>query len=735
MKHLTFLIAILFTFGILPLEAESHQPRKKVGLVLSGGGAKGMAHIGAIKVIEEAGIPIDYVVGTSMGSIIGGLYAIGYTPEQMDSMVRKQDWGFLLSDQILRRDMNMQEREADEKYVISVPFSKSAIHDLTGGLIKGQNISNLFSELTLGYHDSLNFNKLPIPFACVAENIVKGEEYVFHSGVLSTAMRASMAIPGVFTPVRLDSMVLVDGGVVNNYPVNVAKQMGADVIIGVDVQSELKPANELENAGAILGQLIDLMGQDNYLKNLKETDVLIKVNVKGYSAASFSKVAVDSLIHRGLIAAEAQKKSLMELKKKIGLPENYQPIRKHTYQPVEWIMIKDIHFNGLDEEDTEWVMNRCGLEENTFNSIERIEGATSIILANTSYSNISYKLLQNDDGTYNLNYTLNKKNESRINIGVRFDSEEIASLLINARTTLKSKLPAYISASIRLGKRYGAQLTYGIDTSPLSSLELSYQYTFNDIDYHRLGKRSFATTFDHHKAEISYHNVWLRNFRFGIGVKYDLYDYGRFLHMIGNQGFEVNKEHFFSYFADLHYETYDKAYFPSKGVKFHSSYSLNTDNFLEYKDKTPFSIVSGSFEGVVPITERFALLPSIRGRLIFGTNIPFSKMNLMGGDTMEQYLPDQLPFFGTNQVELMDNTLLIGGMKFRQKIGNIHYLTLAGNYALSSGKIKNILREENMFGCSIGYGMDSMFGPLEASFNYTNRSKDVGFYINLGYKF
>ena len=735
MKHLTFLIAILFTIGTLPLKADTHQPRKKVGLVLSGGGAKGMAHIGAIKIIEEAGIPIDYVVGTSMGSIIGGLYSIGYTPEQMDSMVRKQDWGFLLSDQILRKDMNMQEREADEKYVISVPFNKSAIQDLTGGLIKGQNISNLFSELTLGYHDSLDFNKLPIPFACVSENIVKGEEYVFHDGVLSTAMRASMAIPGVFTPVRLDSMVLVDGGVVNNYPVNVAKQMGADVIIGVDVQSELRPANELENAGAILSQLIDLMGQDNYLKNLKETDVLIKVNVKGYSAASFTKNAVDSLIHRGIVAAKAQQEALMELKKEIGLPADYRPIRKHTYQPVEWIMIKEIHFKGLDEEDTEWVMNRCGLEENTFNSIERIEGATSIILANTSYSNISYNLLQNNDGTYDLNYTLNKKNESRINIGVRFDSEEIASLLINARTMLKSKLPAYISASIRLGKRYGAELTYGIDTSPLSSLGLSYQYMYSDIDYHQNGKPSFATTTEHHKAEISYYNVWLRNFRFGVGAKYELYDYGRFLHMIGNQGFEVDKEHFFSYFANLHYETYDNAYFPSKGVKFHSSYSLNTDNFLKYKDETPFSIVSGSFEGVVPITSRFAILPSIRGRMIFGTNIPFSKMNVMGGDAMEQYLPDQLPFSGTNQVQLMDNTLIIGGMKFRQRIGGSHYLTLAGNYALSSGKIKNILREESMLGCSIGYGMDSMFGPLEASLNYTNRSKDVGFYINLGYKF
>ena len=735
MKHLIFLLAILFSLSTLPSKAEFHQPRKKVGLVLSGGGAKGMAHIGAIKIIEEAGIPIDYVVGTSMGSIIGGLYSIGYTPEQMDSMVRKQDWTFLLSDQIQRKDMNMQERDADEKYVISVPFSKSSIQNIAGGLIKGQNISNLFSELTLGYHDSLNFNKLPIPFACVSENIVKGEEYVFHDGVLSTAMRASMAIPGVFTPVRLDSMVLVDGGVVNNYPVNVAKKMGADVIIGVDVQSNLKPANELENAGAILGQLIDLMGQDNYLKNLKETNVLIKVNVKGYSAASFNKNAVDSLIHRGLIAAEAQKDALMKLKKEIGLPEDYRPTRKHIYQPVEWIMIKNIHFKGLDEKDTEWVMKRCGLEENTFNSIQRIKGATSIILANTWYSNISYNLLQNKDGTYDLNYTLNKKNENRINIGVRFDSEEIASLLINVRTTLKSKLPAYLSGSIRLGKRYGAQLTYGIDTSPLSSLALSYQYLYNDIVYHRLGKRSFSTTSDHHEAEISYYNVWLRNFRFGIGAKYELYDYGRFLHMIGSQGFDLNKEYFFSYFANLHYETYDKAYFPSKGVKFHGSYSLNTDDFLKYKGETPFSIVSGSFEGVIPVTSRFAIIPSVRGRFLFGKNIPFSKMNVMGGDAMEQYLPDQLPFAGTNQVELMDNTLMIGGMKFRQKIGNVHYLTLTGNYALSSGKIKDILNEESMFGCSLGYGMDSMFGPLEATFNYTNHSKKVGFYINLGYKF
>ena len=278
-------------------------------------------------------------------------------------------------------------------------------------------------------------------------------------------------------------------------------------------------------------------------------------------------------------------------------------------------------------------------------------------------------------------------------------------------------------------------MSYGIEPSPLSSFSASYQFMYNDIDYHILGKKSFATTFRQHIGELAYSNVWLRNFRFGLGIKYELYDYGRFLHQVGNQGFEVDKEHFFSYFANLHYETYDNAYFPSKGVKFHGEYTLNTDNFLEYKDDTPFSIVSASFEGVAPTSSSFAIIPSIRGRLIFGKNIPFSKMNVMGGGFREQYLNEQLSFVGTNNVQLMDNSLLIGGIKLRQRIGGIHYLSLTGNYALSSHKLKNILNEESMWGCAITYGMDSMFGPLEASLNYTNHSDDVGFYINLGYKF
>lgn len=726
-----FCCCILIHATASPIEAS----RKKVGLVLSGGGAKGMAHIGALKVIEEAGIPVDYVVGTSMGSIIGGLYAIGYTPEQLDSMVRVQDWTFLLSDRTPRSDKNMAEREADEQYVISVPFSKNSIKEVTGGLIKGQNIANLFSELTLGYHDSIDFNKLPIPFACVSEDIVKGEEKVFHDGVLATAMRASMAIPGVFTPVRLDSMVLVDGGVVNNYPVNVARELGADIIIGVDVQSELKPANELNNAGNILGQLIDLMGQDMYLDNLKETNVHIKVDVQGYSAASFTTHAIDTLIMRGEEAAREQWDALKQLKRKIGINDSYKPIRPDKYEPTNWIMVKNIHFNGVDEKDEDWIMKRCDLKENALNSISRIEDATSIIRSNTSYSNVTYVLTRSDDGLFDLTYTVNMKQEHRVNIGIRFDSEEIASLLLNIRSTLKTKLPSYLSGTVRLGKRYAAKLTYGIEPSPLTSLGMTYLFQYNDLDYYLEGERAFNSTFRYHMGEVAYHNVWLRNVQFGLGVRYELYDYEKFLHDENYAGMNVRNEYFFTYFANLHYETYDKAYFPSKGVMFDGAYTLYTDNFTEYKDRTPFSSISGAFKAVVPITNRFSILPGIYGRFLVGRNIPLPKMNVMGGDVMHQYLPDQLQFIGATHIELMNNSLLIGSIQLRQRIAKSHYLSLIGNYALSSNDVRNILKEMSMFGCGISYGIDSMFGPLEATFNYNNRSNKVSLYINLGYKF
>ena len=429
-------------------------------------------------------------------------------------------------------------------------------------------------------------------------------------------------------------------------------------------------------------------------------------------------------------------KAILQLKKKIGINDKYIPIRPDQYEPTNWIMVRNIHFNGVDEKDEEWILKRCDLKENALNSIRRIEDATSIIRSNTSYSNVTYVLTKSDEGLFDLTYTVNMKQEHRINIGIRFDSEEIASLLVNIRSTLKTNLPSYVSGTVRLGKRYATKLAYGIEPSPLTSLGLAYLFQYNDLDYYMKGNSAFNSTFRYHMGEMAYHNVWLRNFRFGLGVRFELYDYEKFLYNHNDySNLNFSNEHFFTYFANLHYETYDKAYFPSKGVKFDGDYTLYTDNFTDYKNRTPFASISGAFESVISLSNHFALLPGIYGRFLIGRNIPLPKMNTMGGDIMHQYLPDQLPFIGTTHIELMDNSLLIGALKLRHRVGNIHYITLTGNYALSSHDIKDILKEQSMLGYGIGYGIDSMFGPLEATLNYTNRSNKVNLYINLGYRF
>ena len=242
MKYKSLSLLIIALLSACTLGAQN---RKKVGVVLSGGGAKGVAHIGALKVIEEAGIPIDYVVGTSMGALVGGLYSIGYTPQQLDSIVNAQNWKFLLSDTPDPETTLLSEKLKEEQYLLSVPIAGKSAHVSDAGIIKGRNISQLLSELTVGYHDSISFNRLPIPFACVSDNIVNGSKVVFHNGILATAMRASMSIPGVFAPVYLNGKVLVDGGLIDNYPVDIARQMGAEIIIGVDVQNPLMKADEL----------------------------------------------------------------------------------------------------------------------------------------------------------------------------------------------------------------------------------------------------------------------------------------------------------------------------------------------------------------------------------------------------------------------------------------------------------------------------------------------------------
>ncbi|WP_084607813.1 patatin-like phospholipase family protein [Prevotella dentasini] len=322
------MLVALFFLSSYSLNLSAQTPeRKKVAVVLCGGGAKGVAHIGVLKVLEKAGIPIDMITGTSMGSLVGGLYAIGYDAGQLDSIVQMQDWGMLLSDKADLTHQSIDDRRKQNTYIISreLSFRGNSLAE-TGGIIQGKNLSLLFDKLTAGYRDSVDFNRLPIPFACVATDIVDNSEVVWHSGILAQAMRSSMSIPAAFAPVRVGDRVLVDGGLRNNFPVDVARQMGADYVIGVTLSGRGRTADELSNGASVLGQIIDVNCKNKYDENIAATDILIQCNTEGYSAASFFPRAIDTLMVRGEQEAMKHWDKLMALKRLLGLPDDYSPV-------------------------------------------------------------------------------------------------------------------------------------------------------------------------------------------------------------------------------------------------------------------------------------------------------------------------------------------------------------------------------------------------------------------------
>lgn len=656
--------------------------RKKVAVVLSGGGAKGVAHVRALKVIEEAGIPIDCVVGTSMGAIVGGLYSIGFTTSQLDSIVRAQDWKFLLSDATDRADKSLLSREMSEKYIISVPFDKQPKEALTGGVIKGRNIAILFSQLTEGYHDSIDFNTLPIPFACVAYNLVDGTEVDFHSGVLAEAIRASMSIPGAFTPVRKGDMMLVDGGMANNYPVDVARRMGADYVIGVDVQDTLRSADKLTTLPNVVGQIVNLMVENKYDENVRESDVHIKVDVSGYSSTSFTPVAIDTLLTRGEVAARKQWDNLLALKsEKLKLPEDFSPaVRKER-----------------------------------------------IISSNLDSIPLVKQIMPEE-----------KKADNRLNMGVGFDSEKLASLILNSHLTLTDERRSMVDFTLRLGTTGYGQLDYAFNLNKTRAWQalLSYQFSYNDVDLYSRGERVSNYTFYHHMGRVAFQRNW-KDIRCVLGVEFDQYHYNDILVQpeYAQLSASPENEYFFSYSYNMFFENFNKRSYPTRGMKWTVGVNLYTSDFWRYHERPAIPVVNYSWEMAFSTGSRFTVLPSLYGRLVWKTHVPYALYNGIGGLVGGRYKEQQLPFVGVSYMELANPMTVVAALKLRQRMGSNHYATFTSNFAFSSVKIKNLLSEDKLFGCGLTYGYESVIGPLEASLYWSDRTNKVGFLVNFGYNF
>jgi len=297
--------AFLFTNAVaVPQDASPTSKHPKIGLVLEGGGALGLAHIGVLMWLEEHRIPISYVAGTSMGGLVGGIYATGDSPAEIRDLVSGIDWNYVLRGQIPFRDLSYRRKEDAVEYPNSLEFGIKKGIKFPEGFNSGHQVGLLLDRISLPYSEMKSFSDLPIPFACVATDLVSGKQHVFHGGSMSVALRSTMSLPGIFNPVRTSESVFVDGGLLDNLPVDVAKDMGADLVIAVDLQDkQLEPTTSLSSFG-VLGQSISVVIAANELRSMEKADILISVPLTDFSSMDYQKD--NAIIQKGYEAAASK---------------------------------------------------------------------------------------------------------------------------------------------------------------------------------------------------------------------------------------------------------------------------------------------------------------------------------------------------------------------------------------------------------------------------------------------
>jgi NTE family protein len=736
-KLFTMVAAALLMCGMVSAQEES-QPRKKVAVVLSGGGAKGMGHIGVLKVLERAGIPVDIITGTSMGSIIGGLYAIGYNANALDSMVRLQDWSYVISDKEDLRNQSLSDRRKQYTYIFTTGMTIGKRDMNAGGFIKGKNLAELFQQLCTGYTDSLDFSRdLPIPFACVATNIIDNSEVVFHSGRLPQAMRSSMAIPVAFSPVRIGDKVLVDGGLKNNYPADIARQMGADIIIGVTVQGEPKMAEDMNGTMSILSQIIDVNCKNKVDENLAITDLHMQVDTKGYGSASFSLAAIDTLIRRGEEEAMRHWDDIIALKQRIGIDASFrptilQPLRPHVLSEKQHVT--GYTFENMTPQAERFIRQKFSLNKRDSIDANLEQQLTTSMRVDLFYQTAECRLVPEADGV-RVVLSAGERKSVQLHAGVRYDNEEYASLQLGLDIPLKTAIPINTDITLRLGKRLMAHADLTVHPRSFTRPTLSYTFRRNDIDVYYKGDLDWNIRYNQFQAEFTPINFDLRHFNLQLGLRWDYMHYRNKLGSGTAKQVNLDNEHFYSYRVRAEYNSEDDWNFPTRGARFKAEYAYLTDNFARLDDKPGMSEVNANWRKSFTIGQRFTLQPMLYGRMLFGTTIPPVFGNTIGGDWFGHYVEQQMPFAGIGNMEYVDHHFVAAQLQAQERIGSNNYVLLRMTGAQGSDRLRNLLDSKTMLGGQVAYYYNTLFGPAGAAIGYSNRTKSLYFFLNLGYEF
>ena len=755
MRKVTFLLALLIlTFS--PAQEGGKNEGLKIGLVLSGGGAKGLAHIGALKIIEEAGVKIDFIGGTSMGAIIGALYASGYSATELDSIFRRTDLNNLIQDNLPRNAKTFYEKEDSERYAVTLPFDKFKIA-VPPAYSGGQNIYNELVRLLYHVKDVNDFNELPIPFVCIATNVETGNEVVLSQGYLPEAILASGTLPSLFEPATIDGEVLIDGGIVNNYPLEKVYAMGADVVIGVDVQHGLSNREALSSATEILLQINKFRSVADMEEKARKTDIYIKPKMDDYTVLDFDQR--NAIIRLG----EESAKEVFEELKALSKYQEDEIFERKSITANEEIVVNRLVISGNSENYSRGYIKgklRFNLGEKiTFGKLQQ---GISNLSTTRNFETIRYRLVSNGVGEDLILRLEESKNKTFIRLGAHYDDLYKSAAMINlTRKSFLSK-DDVVSFDFILGDNVRYNFQYYIDKG--SYWSFGFNSSFNDfekeIDFEVI-KSNFevpnvgnvnninlgVTDFTN---QMYLQTVWQDEFAFTTGIEHKFLKFstrtlGELLSeseqipsIIGSDGrTNFEKSNFYSAFGQLTLDTYDDKYFPSSGLYFDGDfhfYVLSSDYNNNFKE---FSVAKARMGGAFTIFDNLSINLETEGGFKLGTS-NITTFDFVLGGYGNNLINNFVPFLGYDFLSLPGNSYVKAYGRLDLEIAPKNHLMFSANVANVDD---DIFRTGEWFtsptysGYGISYGFESFLGPIQVLYSWSPQVDKGNFFFSIGYWF
>lgn len=727
----TFLFAV-FLFSCPEVFSQSKKQRPKIGIVLSGGGAKGFAHIGVLKVLVEAGVPIDFIGGTSMGGIIGGLFAIGYHPDSLKKIVLTQDWEVVLADEIARSNLSMPEKQEDGKYFFSLPFRENRLQ-LPSGLVAGQSVYNMLSYYCSPAYGITDFKKLGIPFLCIAADIEHGESVTLDHGYLPDALTATMAIPTFFAPVEIDGKLLVDGGLINNFPVKEIRELGADIIIGVDVQGKLYTKKELGSFFKILDQAASFLRRPLYEDAIERTNICIQPELSAYGVTSFT--SADSIIRLGEIAALRMLPKINLLLDSLRKEYDARPDYTLVARPVDSILINELVIEGINKVSPNFVTSVLQLEILKYHSLEKINQSINKLYGTKNFEKITYEVVPLERGGNRFKINLQEYKGGEFRVGLHYDTDFKAAFLLNLtfRNFLFSGGRLLFDLALGDNSSLAADYLYDRGWKPGFGTKLQ-AYTFDAFLYNQ--NKKYASL-KYSTALIDFYTQ--SNFQdfsvIGGGIEFEFSNLKSDVFIIDLDNINKLTTNFYGY---INIDNSDRAVYPRNGIKINTTFKLITGvNDTTDTKVDPLAFFTFKYQHSVPVNKRLTLQPTaFFGSILSHGSYILPQYNFYLGGLRSEIGNGIYPFVGLNFMQVVDLNTAVGRIDLQYEFAKNFFVTPKYNLAFHSNSLNDIFTEHRIIsGWGLGLGVKTILGPVEINFMSSDVTRGFMAYFNLGYSF